>query len=940
MTSKTKKRTLIILAAALTASLLAAAGCAEDEKTPPPEQPELVNVINGFEDEKSVGLFEAGAGTAVSLNKDEAFVHGGKQSLRLDLSSVPNPRFAFSENIVQTDISEYDYISFWIYNAYSAPVSLANTADYETYDAAGNVTSRRYLVDEIAPDTWTKVKIEAGSTMFTNMQYFLPFSDFVLGGTGEDYNRTIEYTVYIDDVRLWKDGMSGETDLVAVDENGADLAQIPDGTVGEPYTLPDVLAFGPDGVEIVGADIAKSVYDEDGREVSLIEDTFRTDKAGTYIFEYSLNYLGVDNCVRAPFEIRFVQEEDVPIGQAVVGREFTVPVLKAFVPDTQTAAADVRVSFAVTSPGGNAVAVADGKFTPGEAGEYTVTYTFEQDKGSAHNVKTVERSLWATGFEGLVADFENGENAMVQKSDLSPDLRIENTAGSTYKLSANGGTHALAITVTNDMYPMFRFNDAFPYKDLEGFEYLSFWIYNAYSRDVRITYSESGAEPQLLRAGNWTRVKFTAAEINGDCDFRTGEFILYEDAETKSNISGTFYLDDIRVYREGFAEEVDFSDAVTTTDYDEESGTGVRFAMNTQYTADLGVYTQDGASLGSTATLHSVTDSRGYDLALQGDRFTPEREGTHTLVLTYERDGILNSATKTFYVRPQMELSPDDEILLPYGEAGRTYTFTEHPVLWNHGVIDSSIPVRISVTAPDGTSVAVENDSFVPAAKGRYNVSYVAVDPQNASAVAVYASSVGVFAEGKPGVIADFEDDDLSQIHSDKYAYGGVSEFSISTERAASGTKSAKFSTTSDATINPEFFLTQGNVAGDISLAKYFSFKVYIEDTANPDRVYRVSKVSYYNFENEWNDDLQVGTLNQAVPANQWVEVRVERADFETVLGGTIFAGSNLQYGGAYWAEANNDYITCFQFQYFDANGTAQPVGNISLYIDDIVLGL
>ena len=939
MTSNFKKRALIGLTAALGISLLAAVGCAD--KTPSEEpKKELISVINGFEDEKSVGLFEGGAGTSISLNRDEQYVHGGSQSLRLDLSSVPTPRFGFSENIAETDISDYAYISFWIYNAYHLPVSLANTADYETYDAAGNVTSRRYLVDEIQPNTWTKVKIEAGTTMFRNMQYFLPFSDFVLGGTGEDYNKTIEYSVYIDDVRIWKEGMSGETDLVAVDESGADLSDIPDGTVGRPYTVPNVLAFGPDGREIIGADIVKKVFDAEGKEINLLQGSFRTDKAGTYYFVYSLEYLGVSNSFRMPFEIRFVEEKDILLGQAIADKSYTVPVPKGYVPDTQMEADDVQVSFTVTDPNGMPVSVAGGAIIPKEAGEYTVTYRFEQNKGDTLNEKTVTRTLWVTAFEGLIADFESGEQNMLQKSALSPDLSLIAVSDGVSKLSANGGTRSLSMKVTNDMYPMFRFTQSFPYKNLEGFEYLSFWMFNGYSRDIRISYSESGAEPQLLRAGNWTRVIFTSDQLNSDCDFRTGEFLMYEEGETKSNISGTFYIDDIRIFREGFAEEVDFSESVTTTDYDEESGTGVRFAMNTEYTADLRVYEHEGELLGDTATLYSVSDSRGTAVALQGDKFVPQREGMHTLIVTYQKDGILNSATKTFYVRPQMELSPDKEILLPYGEAGVPYTFTEKPVLWNHGVITDSIPVKITVTSPKGTAVSVEDGTFVPTEKGRYNVSYVAMDPQNISAVAVYSSSVGVFAEGKSGVIADFEDDDLSQIQSDKYAYGSVSEFSISTERAASGEKSAKFSSTSDATVNPEFFLTKGNIAGNISLAKYFSFKVYIEDTANPDRVYSVRKVSYYNFENEWNDKLQVGTLNQNIQANKWVEVRVDREDFESVLGGTIFAGSNLQYGGAYWAEANNDYITCFQFLYFNENGVASPVGKINIYIDDIMLGL
>ena len=74
-----------------------------------------ITINNGFEADGSEKLIEGSAGAGISLNRDKAFVNTGNGSLKISVKHAPVPKFAFSDRLVEKDISDCDYLSFWVY---------------------------------------------------------------------------------------------------------------------------------------------------------------------------------------------------------------------------------------------------------------------------------------------------------------------------------------------------------------------------------------------------------------------------------------------------------------------------------------------------------------------------------------------------------------------------------------------------------------------------------------------------------------------------------------------------------------------------------------------------------------------------------------------------------------------------------------------------------
>jgi len=228
----------------------------------------------------------------------------------------------------------------------------------------------------------------------------------------------------------------------------------------------------------------------------------------------------------------------------------------------------------------------------------------------------------------------------------------------------------------------------------------------------------------------------------------------------------------------------------------------------------------------------------------------------------------------------------------------------------------------------------LKGNSFVPTETGKYTVFFLARDTKISSSNALLEVTLTVYPAGKYGVIADFEDGNSKVLEATTYYYGEVSDFSLTDARVHGGTKSALFRNMSPDTREMTFGIATDNLAGDISRTKYFSFWIYIEDETG-DNDYRVVKRGYANWIHERDKSFVPGSLNVTVKANRWVEIRVDRADYEKVLGGTIFAGQTISLGGSMWTAENNAYITGF-----NVVDNQQPLDkSLKVYIDDITVG-
>ena len=105
-----------------------------------------ITINNGFEADGSEKLIEGSAGAEISLNRDKAFVNTGNGSLKICVKHAPVPKFAFSDRLIEKDISDCDYLSFWVYLDGEVPVSLSNTANDGTYQGT-TVINRYYIIN-------------------------------------------------------------------------------------------------------------------------------------------------------------------------------------------------------------------------------------------------------------------------------------------------------------------------------------------------------------------------------------------------------------------------------------------------------------------------------------------------------------------------------------------------------------------------------------------------------------------------------------------------------------------------------------------------------------------------------------------------------------------------------------------------------------------------
>lgn len=926
------------------AGCLALGACGRNPDSDNPASATPVSVNNGFEQAGEELLFEGSAGVTVSRNDNTAFVNTGSKSCKISVNRVPTPKFSFSDLTVEKDISEYDYLSFWVYLDGDNPVSLTNTANDGDYQ--GTVVLNRYYINaSIKPRTWTKIKIEKGNAFFNNMMYHLPYGKFVLCGTGENFNSPMTYDFYIDDVCLYKKGMAGETELIAVDkETEETLISLPDGAVGAAYELPRIIVLGADGSELYGETPEFSVTDENGGAVALSGNTFTVSKAGEYTLSARYEKDGFVGKYEGKIRICFVDIAQTNTELAKIGAAYTLPALELTNPANGQTLENATVTVKVEDENGKEVAVNGGTFTPQEAGCYTLCYTIQKSDAGVENKEVYEKYVWASDVSGLVSDFTSNRSAeLFCAVGDSASLSFAQSSLQA-KYAADDNAFSLACEVNGVSFPSFRFGKTFPYANMEEsrVEYISFWVYNGGTSDLYLVSSGDMLNRQLLSSETWSRVVFFADKFSSGFRWNENEFTVYGAVDASERITASLYIDDLRIHRAGDAEEVDFSEFITETDFNAATGEGVRFALNGSYTLDTRVYAY-GSSVqeDGEATVHWVKDSNGATVPVDGKTFTPTREGWHTAELYYEKDGIANSFIKKFFVRPQLEFNPETDArdaVMPYGIAGEIYDASAFkPVLWNKGTVASEDDVRYSLTVTDskGKKVATEGMVFTPGKKDLYTVSFYAQDTTTKE-FATYSLKLGVFEAGKEGIAYDFEDGDVSVIRSTFYYYGLVNQTVLSEEEiGGNATKKAKIEVTDEMrnggmAREPMFYLNENNILQNISLTKSFSFDIYIEDKEN--RNFNLAKVLYFNWNNQGQTPLHQGSLSQRIKSNQWVTITVNRADYESILGGYIFAGSTLSLGGQMWTELDTRFIT--NFYLVDSRGY-RDIGAINIYLDN-----
>ena len=135
-----------------------------------------------------------------------------------------------------------------------------------------------------------------------------------------------------------------------------------------------------------------------GKAVNVVDNGFTPTQAGTYtVAYYTKDEYGSETVETFDIEIKADGEKpvisvDFDIETGTVGAEISLPSATA----TDNADGNVSVSVSVTF-GDTEVTVEDGKFTPSEAGIYTVTYTAKDASG---HTAIVSREILVSAASG------------------------------------------------------------------------------------------------------------------------------------------------------------------------------------------------------------------------------------------------------------------------------------------------------------------------------------------------------------------------------------------------------------------------------------------------------------------------------------------------------------------------------------------------------------
>ena len=905
------------------------------------EQIDLIDIVCGFENQNDEKIIESVSGIQTSINNDANYVNSGEKSLKLSISKNPVPKFRFSKYLKQYNISEYDYLSFWVYVDYDKPISLTNSVHEGEYQ--GNVILNRYYInDAIEPRVWTKIKIAKGDPYYEALKYNLLFGNFIFCGTGEEFNNVLEYSVYLDDIRVYKKGMEGEDEVYVVDKDNNDVhIPMPTGEVGTLYQIPKIKVLGADGNEIIGAVPNVQILDPDKNAVTVTNNTFTPSKNGTYSIYASYGEGNLKGKYTSTFQVKLFSVLDESTELGVINTEYNIkePVLEKADGSEYTG---YTKTLKVLSPSNNEVTISNNKFTPTEPGYYEIQYSINKDG----NTDSFTKYVWVSNSGGLVTNFSNDSDCTIFTTTLKNPLLKFVSSIENKKVDKGASTKACMLEIEGESFPTFKFSNKFPIRNFKdsGIDYVSFWVFNNSEQTLYISSSGCELERQYLEYGIWTRVLFSVDSFSNSFDWTTNEFVLYCADNQTEKVSATLFIDDIRIYKDGYSKEVDFSKAITDNDFNFEDYSGRMFSVNGDYVANLDVYSFGyDELLPNKATVLSLVDSYGAKVEISDDgKFTPTREGKHILTLTYEQDGILNSITKSFVVRPQLEFEPGidpQDVIVPYGEANKLYDANLYkPKLWNKGLpaLEQDVKYSINVSGPDGQKVEAEGLSFTPPKKGLYTLSFFAQDPITKE-FASYKVLLGVFEEGKMGVAYDFEDQDITDFKSTYYYYGKLSDMMVTNEEVGGNSTYKAYMIGTKEKYNdgeirePMFYLAENNILQNIKGTEWFSIDIYIKDPEN--RTFRLLKHRYYN----WNLVLPKGDLNELIPTNEWVTIKVNKEDYESILGGYIFAGAPLSLGGQMWTVPDTRYITVFVL--VDAEGY-QDAGGITIYFDNIKVGI
>ena len=410
----------------------------------------------------------------------------------------------------------------------------------------------------------------------------------------------------------------------------------------------------PDVEYTSGATLAVAVTDPSGSAIAVNENRFTPASVGEYriVYTITLDELSDEKVVK----VTVVSNDVLPV--LTVGKNEERVLLGTVVTLASATATDalgssIEVNVEVKDPEGNAVALADGKFTPALKGVYTVVYTATDIMGKkaseTHSITVYKNPDPVCDVpEEVKNSFETEAECFIDKlNSENSRCAFSRNDTETFADGVHSGAYSLKAEVSEEGTVNFMPQSIAGAEDFSEIGTLSFWVYNADEKELGMSIYKIICKDntvamaecyKLVPAKSWRKFSVNLTETG----IALGSLEKLYCVQFWFARSVTVYFDDI-VYDD----RADYATiGEVTKSIDAKPG-------------DVIALENPEVSDGATLTVE-VTDPKGALVTVSDGKFTVEDEGEYKIVYTADNGKHSASATTVVTVTPDVPESKGD----------------------------------------------------------------------------------------------------------------------------------------------------------------------------------------------------------------------------------------------------------------------------------------
>lgn len=453
--------------------------------------------------------------------------------------------------------------------------------------------------------------------------------------------------------------------------------------------------------------ISVKVTDSNGTEISVPGGVFDVSDLAGYTIEYTATDDIGSKTLQIPLSVtdtRIPRIEIAPVDKAVkLGSVFTVPESTVSIVTGET----LETTVTVYDPEGEEITLTDNRVNATKVGKYTLRYyTKSELNGNATTLDIIIRVFDGEDLNGftMLSDvtWSRGTHTVYQ-----------GTEGAGIKVTGiDGAWQPIYVPLKNSEGNYLLLNE------LLDFEYVDIYLY--LSKDMRIGGCAAETIKDLSAGQNILRL--SAQEI------RAG---IQADGNQYSENANGFYINIAAISAQDYIILENFvgiygADYVPKAIIELADGTELPVGMSVNQNEEFTVPTVKAHRKGSETEMSvsvKVFDSSEKEITMTDRKFTATDLGGYTVVYTVSDDKGSSDFKVQITVKdkrvPQITVSLTENIV----KVGEEVSIPVNTVTIATG---ETLQAIVTVFAPDGTEVSVENGKFIPLTAGKYTIRYFA----------------------------------------------------------------------------------------------------------------------------------------------------------------------------------------------------------------------